>query len=48
MTGLIIDVWARITATKTTTDDNELTYFHGGRFKQFSQFDGELIKELVL
>ncbi|MCA9144266.1 MAG: DUF1501 domain-containing protein [Planctomycetales bacterium] len=28
-------------------DDNKLTYFHGGRFKQLSQFGGEVIKELV-
>ncbi len=28
-------------------DDNKLTYFHGGRFKQLSQFGGQVIKELV-
>jgi len=28
-------------------DDNRLTYFHGGRYKQLSQFGGEVIKELV-
>ena len=28
-------------------DDNKLTYFHGGRFKQLSQFGGELISEMV-
>jgi uncharacterized protein (DUF1501 family) len=28
-------------------DDNKLTYFHGGRFKQLSQTGGEVIKELV-
>jgi hypothetical protein len=28
-------------------DDNNLTYFHGGRFKQLSQFGGEIIKELI-
>ena len=28
-------------------NDNKLTYFHGGRFKQLSQTGGELIKELV-
>ncbi|QDU92455.1 DUF1501 domain-containing protein [Lignipirellula cremea] len=28
-------------------DDNKLTYFHGGRFKQLSQFGGQLIKEIV-
>lgn len=28
-------------------DDNKLTYFHGGRYKQLSQFGGEVIKELV-
>ena len=27
-------------------DDNKLTYFHGGRYKQISQFGGKLIKEL--
>ncbi|MFC7338895.1 DUF1501 domain-containing protein [Haloferula chungangensis] len=27
-------------------DDNKLTYFHAGRFKQLSQFGGELIPEL--
>lgn len=28
-------------------DDNKLTYFHGGRYKQLSQFGGEVITELV-
>lgn len=28
-------------------DDNKLTYFHGGRFKQLSQFGGEVIKEIL-
>ncbi len=28
-------------------DDNKLTYFHAGRFKQLSQFGGEVIKELI-
>ncbi|MEC8241526.1 MAG: DUF1501 domain-containing protein, partial [Planctomycetota bacterium] len=28
-------------------DDNKLTYFHGGRFKQLSQFGGQVIKELM-
>ena len=28
-------------------DDNKLTYFHGGRFKQLSQTGGAVIKELV-
>ena len=28
-------------------DDNRLTYFHGGRFKQLSQTGGELIPELM-
>ena len=28
-------------------DDNKLTYFHGGRFKQLSQFGGEIIPELI-
>ncbi len=28
-------------------DDNKLTYFHGGRFKQLSQFGGEVIEELI-
>jgi len=28
-------------------DDNQLTYFHGGRYKQLSQFGGKLIKELI-
>lgn len=28
-------------------DDNKLTYFHGGRFKQLSQFGGEVINELI-
>jgi len=28
-------------------DDNKLTYFHGGRFKQLSQFGGEAIDELI-
>ena len=29
-------------------DDNKLTYFHGGRFKQLSQFGGAVIKELIV
>lgn len=28
-------------------DDNKLTYFHGGRFKQLSQFGGRVIEELI-
>jgi len=28
-------------------DDNALTYFHAGRFKQLSQFGGEVIGELI-
>jgi hypothetical protein len=28
-------------------DDNRLTYFSGGRFKQLSQFGGEVIPELI-
>jgi uncharacterized protein (DUF1501 family) len=28
-------------------DDNKLTYFHGGRFKQLSQFGGQVINELI-
>lgn len=28
-------------------DDNKLTYFHAGRFKQLSQFGGKLINELL-
>jgi len=28
-------------------DDNKLTYFHGGRFKQLSQFGGEIIPEIM-
>ncbi len=28
-------------------DDNQLTYYHGGRFKQLSQFGGNVIKDLV-
>lgn len=28
-------------------DDNKLTYYHGGRYKQLSQFGGEVIRELV-
>ncbi|MDG2128168.1 MAG: DUF1501 domain-containing protein [Fuerstiella sp.] len=27
-------------------DDNHLTYYHAGRFKQLSQFGGEVINEL--
>ena len=29
-------------------DDNRLTYFHGGRFKQLSQFGGQVIDELLM
>jgi len=28
-------------------DDNKLTYFHGGRYKQLSQFGGALIPEIM-
>jgi len=28
-------------------NDNKLTYFHGGRYKQLSQFGGELISEII-
>jgi hypothetical protein len=28
-------------------NDNKLTYFHGGRYKQLSQFGGEVIDELI-
>ena len=28
-------------------DDNKLTFYHGGRFKQLSQIGGHLIKELI-
>src|SRR5262249_42729982 len=28
-------------------DDNKLPYFHGGRYKQLSQFAGKVIKELI-
>ena len=28
-------------------DDNKLTYFHGGRYKQLSQFGGEVINEII-
>jgi hypothetical protein len=28
-------------------DDNKLTYYHGGRFKQLSQFGGQVVKELL-
>ncbi len=28
-------------------DDNKLTYYHAGRFKQLSQFGGQLSKGLV-
>ena len=28
-------------------DDNKLTYFHKGRYKQLSQTDGAVIKELL-
>jgi hypothetical protein len=28
-------------------DDNKLTYFHAGRYKQLSQFGGEVIKDLL-
>lgn len=28
-------------------DDNKLTFFHGGRYKQLSQFGGQVIGELI-
>jgi hypothetical protein len=29
-------------------DDAKLTYFHGGRYKQLSQFGGQVIRELIV
>ena len=28
-------------------DDNKLTFYHAGRFKQLSQFGGTVIKDLI-
>ena len=28
-------------------DDNKLTYYHAGRFKQLSQFGGKVIDSLI-
>ena len=28
-------------------DDNKLTYLHAGRFKQLSQFGGQVIEKLI-
>jgi hypothetical protein len=28
-------------------DDNKLTFYHAGRFKQLSQFGGQVIDELI-
>ncbi len=28
-------------------DDNKLTFYHAGRFKQLSQFGGNVIRELI-
>ena len=28
-------------------DDNKLTYYHAGRFKQLSQFGGKVINKLL-
>ena len=28
-------------------DDNKLTYFHCGRYKQLSQFGGQVIKDII-
>ena len=28
-------------------DDNKLTYLHAGRYKQLSQFGGNVIKDLI-
>lgn len=28
-------------------NDNKLTYFHGGRYKQLSQFGGQVIREII-
>jgi hypothetical protein len=28
-------------------NDNKLTYFHAGRYKQLSQFGGQVIQEIV-
>jgi hypothetical protein len=28
-------------------DDARLTYYHGGRYKQLSQFGGQVIRELI-
>jgi len=28
-------------------DDNKLTFYHGGRFKQLSQIGGQVIEKLI-
>ena len=28
-------------------DDNKLAFYHAGRFKQFSQFGGKIIEDLI-
>ena len=37
----------RVTDDRYTIDDNRLTYYHAGRFKQLSQFGGKVINELI-
>ena len=52
---LTMDIWGRLGRSVSPhrfahllgLDDKKLTYFHGGRFKQLSQFGGKVIKELV-
>ena len=36
-----------ISCTYLYRDDNKLTFFHGGRYKQLSQFGGQVIRELI-
>jgi hypothetical protein len=36
-----------ITLTLLGLDDNKLTFYHAGRFKQLSQFGGKVIEDLI-
>ena len=37
-----------LTLNQLGLEDNKLTYFHAGRYKQLSQFGGNAIPELII
>lgn len=41
------DLFVTRVAENVENDDNKLIYFHGGRYKQLSQFGGQVIREII-